>query len=83
MLEHNLLDQRILSELKHENAPMHPSLDVLSGTGHATLKWFDREPSYTAVRDAVEQFVANDKELASKPPVGNSWSRIECMIERK
>lgn len=83
VLEHNRLDQRVLSELQHENAPMHPSLDALSGAGHATLKWFDREPTYTAVRDIVNQSVANDKELASKPPVGNRWSQIDCMTEGK
>lgn len=83
VLEHSRLDQRILSELKGENAPARPSLDALSGAGHATLKWFDGEPSYATVRDVVNQFVANDKELASKPPMGNGWSRIDCTVEGK
>jgi hypothetical protein len=82
VLEHSRLDQRVLSELKHENAPVHPSLDVLSGSGHRTLKWFNNEPTYAAVRDIVSQFVANDKELASNPPVGSGWS-IECMVQGK
>jgi hypothetical protein len=83
VLEHNRLDQKILSELKQQDAPIHPTLDLLSAEGHATLKWFDSEPTYPALRDAVSQFVANDKGLAARPPMGNAWSRITCMIEGK
>ncbi len=83
VLEHNRLDQKVLSELKHEDAPMHPTLDLLSGNGHATLKWFEGEPAYSVLREAVSQFVANDKELASRPPMGNAWSRITCMVGGK
>ena len=68
VLEHNRLDQKILSELKHEDAPMHPTLDALFANGHAALKWFDGEPTY----------VADDKDLATKAPIGNAWSRIAC-----
>jgi len=83
VLEHNRLDQKILSELKHEDAPMNPTLDLLFANGHATLKWFDSEPAYPALRDAVSQFVASDKALATRPPFGNSWSRITCMAGGK
>jgi len=47
---------------------MHPTLDALFANGHAALKWFDGEPTY----------VADDKDLASKAPIGNAWSRIAC-----
>jgi hypothetical protein len=83
VLEHNRLDQKIMSELKQENAPMHPTLDLLSAQGHATLKWFDSEPAYPALREAVTQFVANDKGLAARPPMGNAWSHITCRVEGK
>jgi hypothetical protein len=79
VLEHNRIDQKILSELKHEDAPMHPTLDALFANGHATLKWFDGEPSYPVIHDLVSQYVANDKDLASKAPMGNTWSRITCL----
>lgn len=83
VLEHNRLDQKILSELKQRDVPMHPTLDLLSAEGHATLKLFDREPTYAAIRDAVSQFVANDKNLATRPPMGNAWSQITCMVGGK
>jgi hypothetical protein len=80
VLEHNRLDQKILSELKHEDTPMRPTLDLLFANGHATLNGFDGEPTYPALRDAVSEFVANDKNLAARPPMGNAWSRISCMV---
>jgi hypothetical protein len=83
VLEHNRLDQKVLSELEHKDAPMHPTLDLLAADGHATLKWFDSEPTYPVLRDAVSQFVANDKNLATRPPMGNAWSRITCMVAGK
>ena len=83
VLEHNRLDQKILSELKHEDAPMHPTLDALFANGHATLKWFDGEPSYPVIHDLVSQYVADDKDLASKAPIGNTWSRITCLAGGK
>jgi hypothetical protein len=83
VLEHNRLDQKIMSELNKENAPMHPTLDLLSAEGHATLKWFDSEPSYPVLRDAVSQHVANDKGLAARLPIGNAFSHITCRVEGK
>jgi hypothetical protein len=83
VLEHNRLDQKVLSELKNKDTPMHPTLDLLSADGHATLKWFDGEPTYPALRDIVSQFVANDKDLATRPPIGNAWSRITCVVGGK
>jgi hypothetical protein len=83
VLEHNRLDQKVLSELKHEDAPVRPTLDLLFANGHATLKWFDGEPTYAAIHDAVSQYVANDKDLTNRPPMGNAWSRITCLAGGK
>lgn len=66
VLEHNRLDQKILSELKHENAPMHPTLDALFANGHATLKWFDGEPTYPVIHDLVSQCVTDAKTWRAK-----------------
>jgi hypothetical protein len=83
VLEHNRLDQKMLSELKHQDVPIHPTLDALSANGHATLKWFDGEPTYPVIRDIVSQYVANDKDLATRASIGNAWSRIDCLTDRK
>ena len=83
VLEHNRLDQKVLSQLNQQDAPIHPTLDLLSAEGHATLKWFDSEPTYPVLRDVVGQYVANDKGLATRPPMGNAWSRITCKVDGK
>lgn len=78
VLEHNRLDQKILSEMTHTQAPMRPTLDALDSGGHATLKWFDDEPAYAVVREIVGRYVAGDAGLAAKPPMGGRWAAIDC-----
>lgn len=78
VLEHNRLDKKMASEIAGRDVPVRPTLDVLRAGGHATLKWFDGEPPYATLRDIVEQYVANDTDLAIKPPIGGTWNRITC-----
>lgn len=78
VLEHNRIDQQVSSELSHKDAPLRPTLDVLSATGHATLKWFDDEPAYATIRDIVGHYVANEKNLANEPPLGGRWNQMTC-----
>lgn len=79
VLEHNRMDQKIMSEIEHKESPIKPTLDALFANQHVTLKWFGEEPPYGVIRDVVGSYVANDKEIAAKAPLGNSWRGLTCL----
>jgi hypothetical protein len=83
VLEHNKTTQKVLSELKHQEVPPVPTLDLLMPTGHRTLKFFDAEPDYETIRDIVGKFVESEGDLSSRPPMSGAWGRIWCMTENK
>jgi hypothetical protein len=42
-----------------------------------------RRADYPVIHDLVSQYVADDKDLASEAPMGNTWSRIVCQAGGK
>jgi hypothetical protein len=83
VLEHNRLDQKIASEMSHQQAPMHPSLDALSANKHRTVQFFASEPSYAMMRNIVSADIQNDKDLATEAPLGGAWGKITCQTADK
>ncbi|TAI65815.1 hypothetical protein CWO89_11555 [Bradyrhizobium sp. Leo170] len=83
VLEHNKMTQKVLSELNKRDGPPVPTLDLLTPDRHATLQMFDGEPDYPMLRDIVAKYVANEQDLASKPPMGRAWNHIRCLTESK
>jgi hypothetical protein len=83
VLEHDRAVQELLAKQLNKPDVVRPSLDLLSPGQHATLRWFDAEPDYLAVRDIVGKYVVSEGDLASKPPMGNAWAGLTCTTDTK